>query len=144
MLERERALIPLNPRALAVAQNSKKRLEQMYIGEHVLTCDGEISAIRKIEVGNFYGNSFRKWLLSALTGVRSIRVELEKLPRLSLDELKKIVVRFITYDAQTPEPLLVPQELLMRTIQSIEKANSVDEIFRALNIPSLEDCLDVL
>ena len=144
LLERERALIPMNPMALTVAQNSLRKLTKAYVGEQILDLDGNLYRIREIDTRGYYGESVGRKLLSALTGARSISVDLERQPQPSLDELKGLVSRFLRYDAQTPDPLLPQREPIDSVVKRIDVARSIQEIFSAFEIPALEDCLDVL
>ena len=144
LLARERTVFALNPAALAVAQNSGKTLSKDYVDECILTQEGDLYTIRKINVGNFYGQTFGRKVWSVLTGLRSISVELEKLPRPSLETLKATIGRFIQYDAESPEPMLPQKDSIDRVLQRIGNARSVSDLFAAFDIPGLEDCLDVL
>lgn len=144
MLEKERALIPISPLALTVTQSSASRLNTMYAGGLLLSDDGSVKTINSLVVGRFYGNTFGRRFLSALIGVRHLHVELSSAVFPSLAEIKRLVTQFVKYDAESSEPMIVSADVVGEASSRIGEASSVKEIFAAIRMPRIEDCLDVL
>lgn len=144
LLERAQAPYPLNPNALTVSQSSKSKLKKDYVGEHLLDQNGSLFVIKDIVVLGVYGDSLGRKVLSALTGARSIKTELEKVSSLSLDEVKSMIVRFVRFDAETNDPIFANKQMLDAVLQRINLSTTIGGVFTALEMPKLEDCLDVL
>jgi hypothetical protein len=144
LLERARELYPINPRALTVSQSSRSKLRRDYVGEHLLGADGSLYIIKNISTEGIFGDTIGRKVIGALIGARSIRTELEVVSLLSLAELKTLLIRFVRYDAESNNPNLTMGRSIEAVIERINLAESVLEVILALDLPKLEDCLDVL
>ena len=60
LIEREKAMIPVNTRAFSLSLQSAQRLNSSYAGALVVYRDGSVDAIDRIEPQGFYGGSTPK------------------------------------------------------------------------------------
>ena len=90
LIEREKALIPVNTNAFSASQQSTQRLNSLYAEALIVYRDGSVDAIDRIEPQGFYGNSLPKKLQSAALGTHYIKVQFRK-HTLSLEHFKELV-----------------------------------------------------
>lgn len=137
-------LVPLSLRALEVSQDREAALNAKYKGAMLLFDDGTVRTIEGIARLGLYGDSIGRKLLSALTSVFSIQVELSDRGTIPLQEFKKLIVEVVRKDAELDEPALPRTSRLDDTIRSVEAAGTYTAVFDAIEIPKEEDCLDAL
>ena len=142
ILENERLIIPIAPSAFHFSQSSKKRLSS-YIGALVIDRNGNARVIKEINMLGFFGESLGRKLISMLFGAYEINVVFERIS-LDFNEFKNRVEEYISVDSQKEEPYLPQEKPLDRVLERIKKSQSFEELFNQLNIPAVEDCLDVL
>lgn len=106
--------------------------------------DGSVRKIEKIVRLGLFGDSVARKLLSALTSVFRIRVELSDAETMPLSEFKSLITELTRRDAKLEEPALPHSKNIEETIGSIEAAESFTSVFDAIEVPKDEDCLDAL
>jgi hypothetical protein len=137
-------MIPLSPAAFKVAQTSKRNLETRYPGALVVSRDGTVRPIERIDVlGPWGGGALRK-ILSALTDAWAIEVHFGPSRKMDLEEFKDLVTQYLRYDAERGEPYLPQDEPLEEVLRKVRAAKSCDDVFRVIHVPPPEDALDVL
>jgi len=145
LVDRDRAsLVPLSLRALEVTQDREAALNDKYIGAMLLFDNGTVRKIEGIETLGLYGDSMGRKILSLLTSVFSIRVELSDAGTLPLAEFKNLIVELIRMDADLDEPALPHTKQIDETSRNIEEASTYKSIFDVIEMPRDEDCLDAL
>ena len=142
LIENEKKIIPISSMAFTVCQTSKKKLKG-YLNSIVLSKDGKIRRICRITRKGWYGSTSFKKITSALTGAFNIEVELKDVA-IEFPRIKQMIAEFLKLDLESGDPFL-PQTFPVSEIQKIiEPTESIPEIFDRLQIPSAENCLDVL
>lgn len=142
ILKNEMSIIPVSISAFRVTQSSKKKLRG-YCGSLVVSRDGSARVIKKIEVLGFWGEKAMRKLISFLTGAYELATHFEPVS-LSLDEFKSLLIEYLDIDNNKVDPYL-PQEFPLDVVfDRVRGAQSFDEAFDSINLPSLEDSLDVL
>ena len=143
VIEREKAMIPVNTRAFAVSQQSAQRLNVLYTGALVIYRNGSVDAIDRIEHQGLYGNSIPKKLQSLSLGTHCIKVHLRKTP-LSLEQFKQLITVCLPADTERGDPYLPLSRPLNTVLEAVRTGTSFERVFDALRLPDLEDCLDGL
>lgn len=143
LIEREKAMIPVNTKAFSVAQQSAQRLNSLYAGALLVHRDGSVDAIDRIELQGFYGASISNKLLSVASGTHSIKTYFREHP-LSLEHFKELVTLYLPADTERGAPYLPLSQPLNAVLEAVRAGTSFDRVFDALHLPGLEDCLDVL
>lgn len=143
LIEREKALIPVNTNAFSVAQQPAQRLNSLYAGALVIYRDGSVDAIDRIELQGFYGASISNKLLSVASGTHSIKSYFREHP-LSLEHFKELVTLYLPTDTERGDPYLPLSQPLNVVLEAVRAGTSFESVFDALHLPDLEDCLDVL
>lgn len=145
LVNREKpGLIPLSRRGLTVSQSSVASLNRKYTGALLIFDDGSKRKIERVVKLGVYGASLSRRLLSALTGVISIRVDLGDAEPMSLPDFKTLIVELIQKDAALEEPAFPHNRSIDETIRDVEVAENFEAVFRAIEMPADEDCLDAL
>lgn len=142
-IEREKAMIPVNPMAFSVSQQSVGRLNSTYSGALVVYRNGVVQAIDRIEQLGVYGDSMLKKLQSLFVGTHSIQVRFRKEP-LSLEQVKHLIASCLPADAERGDPYLPLTQPVNVVMKAVWAATSFEEIFNVLPLPNWEDCLDGL
>jgi len=137
-------LVPLSLRALEVSQDGAASLNSKYEGAMLLYDDGSVRKIEKVVRLGLYGDSIGRKLLSALTSVFSIQVELSDAETMPLSEFKSLIIELTRKDARLEEPALPHSKSIEETIGSIRASESFTSVFDAIEMPGDEDCLDAL
>lgn len=142
---RQRSLVPLNPAAFGVGQDSERRLNEAYRDCLLVGRDGSVQRIASIEVLGAYGDSLLKRLFHGAFGSRAIRTELTQ-ASLSLDEFRSRVKEYLEADLERGDTNVPTEQVeeLRSVIEAVEQADSFAAIFDAIRFPPLADCLDVL
>jgi hypothetical protein len=143
LIEREKAMIPVNTRAFSVSQQSAQRLNSSYAGALVVYRDGSVDAIDRIEPQGFYAGSTPKKLQSIALGTHYIKAHFRKHP-LSLEQFKELVILCLPADSERGDPYLPLSQPLNAVLEAVRAGNSFERVFDALHLPDLEDCLDGL
>jgi hypothetical protein len=143
LIEREKAMIPVNTKAFSMSQQSGQRLNSLYTGALVVYRDGSVDAIDRIELQGFYGSSIPKKLQSAALGAHYIKTCFRKHP-LSLEQFKELVTLYLPSDTERGAPYLPLSQPLNAVLEAVRAGTSFERVFDALHLPDLEDCLDVL
>ncbi len=142
ILENEKLIVPIALSAFHVSQNNRKKLEA-YCGALVFFRDGSARVIRKIDVLGFWGETLGRKIISALSGAHKIVVQFDSVT-IGLDEFKSLIEEYISIDGKKGEPYLPQEESLDNVFERVRNAKSFEDVFDNVNIPSAEDCLDVL
>lgn len=144
IIEREGLIIPVNPLAFHVSQSTKKKLNEAYKGALIVSRTGLVRVIQHIDQVGFGGNSFGRKIVSALSGAHKIEIKFGGTIQMSLDDFKNLIVRFIESDSKSADPYLPQKRSLDEVFVGIKNAGSFEEVFNEINMPDLQDCLDVL
>lgn len=143
LIEREKAMIPVNTRAFSMSQQSGQRLNFLYTGALVVYRDGSVDAIDRIELQGFYGASFPEKIQSAALGAHYIKTYFRKHP-LSLEQFKELITTYLPADTERGSPYLPLSQPLNAVLEAVGAGTSFEGVFDALHLPDLEDCLDGL
>lgn len=143
ILESDKSIIPIASSAFHVTQSSRKKLESYY-GALLLTREGSVRRIQKIDTIGIYGETLGRKVVSALSGANSIVVHFDDISSIDLEGLKSLIIEYISIDSKKDDPYLPQNEELNTVFDRVKKSNSFAEVFDSLNIPSAENCLDVL
>ena len=144
LLEREKLIIPISSRALTVGQFSRRVLRTRYVGALIVSRQGVVHPISSISIVGPWGSSLWRKLFSALTSTWEIQVQFGEPISMDIREVRKLIFRFVQYDVARPEPFLSLRESPDKISRRIHSAQSISGIFDALNVPSPENCLDIL
>lgn len=144
ILMQEKAIFPVNSDAFSFSQSSIQKLNQEYKGAIILWSDGQQRTIKEIKNNGLKGNTVLQKLHSALFGVISINVTFSENNDLSLSELKKIIIDNLTLDQKLPEPFFDLTQPLDLICEKILEIHSVQELFNVIDLPPLDECLDIL
>lgn len=106
--------------------------------------NGSVRTIIGITRLGLHGDSIGRKLLSALTSVFSIRVELSESEMMPLVEFKNLIAELVAKDAELDEPALPNTRRVDETIGDIMEAGTYKSVFDAIKMPRDEDCLDAL
>ncbi|MDP5190051.1 hypothetical protein [Rheinheimera baltica] len=143
ILEDQKSILPVAISAFDVSQSSKKELSS-YHGAIVVTHDGNVRVIRGIDILGFWGETFGRKIISALFGAHRIKVHFESCTSLSLERFKSVILEYIPLDSMKGDPYLPQDKPLELVLEQVKQSNSFEEIFKCINVPQVEDCLDVL
>ena len=143
ILENQKSILPVALSAFDVSQSSKKELSS-YHGAIVVTQDGNVRVIRDIDILGFWGETFGRKMISALFGAHRIKVHFESCTSFSLERLKSVMLEYIPLDSMKGDPYLPQEKTLEIVLEQINRANSFEEVFKCINVPEADDCLDVL
>lgn len=138
-------VVPLNPVALGVAQDSARKLQSRYEGCDLVSREGEAWRIAKVEVLGAYGRTPLARLYHGAFGTRSIRTTLAPLD-LPLEDLRIRVARYLAGDLERGDTDLPLEHLdeLNAIAEQVRTAPTFAAVFDAIRFPPLDDCLDVL
>jgi len=137
----EKNTYPLSTYAFTVSQSSKRKLNQN-VGALIVYRNGSVKRIKGIERLGFYGSKISEKVSSALWGVHSIKTQLEDV-EISFPELRKLIIEVIELDSQGEDPSFEIADI-EQTIAAISTADNTAEILDLIELPTPEDCLDVL
>lgn len=143
VMPEQKSIVPVALSAFNVTQSSRKKLKE-YNDTLLIKKDGSALRIKDIELREFWGTSVSRKILSALTGARRIEVKWEDAESLELDSIKQWVSECLLHDSQQEDPYLPQQVPIDEVIDKVNKSSSIPDIFRAIEIPSASDSLDVL
>ena len=143
ILEKEKIILPVSPLAFHVTQNCQNKLDS-YQGAIVVDRTGVARVVRKVDIVGYYGESIWQKLVSALFGVKKILVHFDADPSIDLERFKFLITFFIGLDSERNDPFLPQSQKLSAVVEMLRTSNSFQDIFDSLDIPSIEDCLDVL
>jgi hypothetical protein len=143
LIEREKAMIPVNTKAFSVSQQSVQRLNSTYAGSLIVYRDGSVDAIDRIEHQGFYGASILKKVQSVALGTHSIKTFFRK-HALSLEQFKEFVTLCLPADSERGDPYLPLSQPLNAVLEAVRAGTSFERVFDALHLPDLGDCLDGL
>lgn len=143
IMPEQKTIMPVALSGFKVAQGSRKKLKE-YIDAILIKKDGSVLRINSIQLREFWGTSLSRKLLSSLTGARRAEVKWEDAQSLGLDYIKQLVSECILHDNQQVDPYLPQKATIDKVIDKVHKSSSIPEIFRAIEIPSVSDSLDVL
>ena len=139
--EHSKVLIPINQGVFLISQfKSEKKLNRMYSGNWILYPDGVVKTVKRVQITGYYGDTFWSKLLGALNSTHNILVELEEIHP-NLDELIDKAKTYLQNDLASGDPYMnkqAPSEL------TVEKIISSKQLYSALSLPSVEDCLDAM
>ena len=144
VLDRERTILPVSTNAFTVSQSSSKELNEAYGGATVIWKSGKQATIQHIAIEGLYGNSFLSKVHSALFGVKSINIQFSKVSNVDLGSFKETVIELIKQDSERGDPyfhLEAPVDVICKEIRD---SKEVLNIFKVINIPDPQECLDVL
>src|SRR5688572_17061211 len=127
---------PLSTRAFHVAQATRRELKKN-IGSLVLFRNGEVRRIEGVRAVSLHGESAFQKALSALNSCWNIEVDFSEPLKMSLTELKSLLLRCLDQYVELREE----RDAIRQDIQS---AVDTERLFEALRLPPFEDCLDVL
>jgi DNA integrity scanning protein DisA with diadenylate cyclase activity len=142
ILKKEKSIVPVALSAFHVSQSSRKKIES-YNGALVVTSDGSARVIRKIDVLNFWGETVGRKIISVLTGAHQIAVQFDDVS-IGLEEFKSLIEDYVSIDSKKGDPFLPQEESLSNVFERVKNSKSFEEVFNNINIPPVEDCLDVL
>lgn len=143
LIEREKAMIPVNTEAFSVSQQSVLRLNSLYAGALIVYRDGSVDAIDRIEQQGFYGASVSKKIQSVALGTHSTKTSFRK-RTLSLEQFKELVTSCLSADSERGDPYIPLSQSLNAVLEAVRAETSFERVFDALHLPDLEDCLDGL
>lgn len=144
IIEKEKTIVPVALSAFQVAQSSKRKLNSNYKGALIITSNGVVRQIRQIDVLGFWGKSIGRKIVSILSGAYEIKVHFGDVVPIDLNMFKSLVIQYIEFDSKKGDPYLPQKEPIDVVFERLKKANSFAEVFQQINIPTLENCLDVL
>lgn len=144
ILKQGKAIFPASTEAFEVSQSSEKELNREYKGAIVLWKDGQQRIIASIKDKGLKGDTFLQKLHSALFGVKNINVSFANDDKFELSGLKKLVTDCLTTDQELAEPFFELRQPLEKVCERVKEASSVQEIVGVIDLPTPNDCLDVL
>lgn len=141
LLTSKKEVYPLNTSALSVSQATKKETAE-YINALIIFRNGDIKKVERIEKLGLYGDSLISKAKSALFGVYSVIVDLVEV-KYSFVELKDMITVYFKA-AEMDDLWYETEDQQSRVLDSLDRATNINDIFEAISLPALEDCLDVL
>lgn len=134
----DKVLIPINEGFFTIAQFlNEKKLNIKYAGSLVLFPSGDVKEIAKIRVNSYYGNTIWSKLFSMLNTTYNTSVELKDC---QVDASTcEMIVSFLSKDQGSVDPYMPKQNL-----GALENITSARQLYSALILPAMEDCLDVM
>lgn len=136
-------MYPLSTDALTRAQGSRAKLENFYSNALLLDKDGSLQKIERVEILGPLGDTFGRRILSRLTDAWSIRVHLSGPIKISLQELKDLVLKS-SASSMVAENFDYESSELEEIRNSVRSATSVQAMISVLNLPLPSESLDVL
>jgi hypothetical protein len=144
ILHRERTILPVSTNAFTISQSSSKELNEAYIGATVIWKNGKQAMIERIVTEGLYGESFLSKVHSALFGVKSINIQFSEESNVDLEGFKEAVIELIKLDSERGDPNFLLESPVDVICSEIRDAKEVQNIFKAINVPDPQECLDVL
>ena len=132
---------PLNTVAFSVTQCTKTDLSH-WDEATVLYRDGRIKKITNIKIEGFLGKTIFSKIMSILFGVYKITVCLDN-SEMSFSELSKTISDLIYLDSKKYDRMFEIDNI-EDIVDKIRCAKNASQIFELINMPQLEDCLDIL
>ena len=137
----ERILIPITCELFSIAQFSReKKLNEKYAGNLILFPNGQVKIIKKIDFKDFYGKTFLMKLFSVLNATYDISVSFDDISP-HIGELIEMVDTYLKKDLSSSEPYMPAQRIDYFVDATITNST---ELYSALDLPSADDCLDVM
>jgi len=136
-------LIPFHIDAFQTAFGCRRKIRKEYKGALVFYRNGTVKRITDVVIDGPLGNSVIGRLFGYLNGSWRVRVSFEE-AKMGLDEKKELTRRCLRADHKLPDPFFRLPGGLELAEQKICAAESMEDIFRALNISDESDVLDVL
>lgn len=146
VVERDKEMLPVNTAAFTWAQNSERFLNNAYRGALVISDEGSAKTIDNIEVLGYFGKNIKEKIYSVITRTHKINVRFSEVKKMDLNAFKELVVRYLQFESEggDPNPYL-PQKLPLGEVdRQVRDAASFAEVFRIINVPKAQDCLDIL
>lgn len=145
IIPRSLTVFPVATTFFAVTQNPVRKMGDKYRDGLYIQRDGSIRRIQAIHDRGLYGNTFLRKLRSALFGTRSIEVVFDHPDANNLEDIKQLLANCLENDSELVEPFL-PQskdlpQVKMRLLGDVKQPK---DIFDVLDLPPIEDCLDVM
>lgn len=144
ILDRERTILPVSTNAFTVSQSSSKELNEAYSEATVIWKNGKQATIEHIVTEGLYGDSFLSKVHSALFGVKSINVQFSKESNVDLENFKVTVIELIKLDNERGDPYFLLESPVDVICGEIQDAKDIQAIFKTINAPDPQECLDVL
>ena len=140
-------LFALNPVGLTRTQDSKSKVKTRHIGELVLERSGVLRRVDAVEPVALLGKSAAGRLLARLTGGWQIEVQFSAPLDRPLAEVSAEIAAYIRAGGDmTSEPDGSDAEIHAhweRKALAVEAAQTYDALFAALELPPLDECLDL-
>lgn len=143
IMPEQKSIVPVALSAFQVTQSTRRKLKE-YNHALLIKKDGSTLRIKDIQLHEFWGASVSRKVLSALTGARRIEVTWETIQSLELGYIKQLICECILLDSQQDDPFLPQKTAIDEVISLIQRSYSISEILLAIDMPSTNDCLDVL
>ena len=144
ILENEEAIIPVAENAFQICQYNHKTVDEVYRGARIYSRDGNLRTIKKISVGDLWGDTLFRKAISLLSSAYKIQVDFDGAKIVGLEEFKKVVANYIALDSKKADPSFLFEEPIDVVVSRIANASSHKEVFEVINFPDADECLDVL
>ena len=145
LLDAKGKLFPVSTAAFKVSRGPRKKVEQLYKNSLIIYRSGVVKKIDRIDFLGYWGVTIGRRLLSAANGgVRRIALHLTDQPRVSIDEIKKILRDALPGDRKLVEPFFSASDPLIDVLRRVDAATNGSEIFDVIRVPSTESALDIL
>lgn len=142
-MDKDKTMIPFHVDGFDIASGSRKRIIREYQNAKILFRNGATMKICSVVIDGPLGNSVIGRIFGYLNGSWRVRVNFEE-AKMGLDEKKELTRRCLRADQKLPDPFFRLPGGLELAEQKICAAESMEDIFRALNISDESDVLDVL
>ena len=139
-----RQLFPVSTWAFEQAQGSRASVLKRNVGSLVMERDGVVRRIDAIDRIGMINTRFPRVLLDLMFGLRRISVQFSDPIPYTVDELRALVIEYLTSDYSQQNMDLEDAEDLAATVARLHSSATNREIFEAFVLPSPDDALDLL
>lgn len=137
-------MMPVSTQAFQQTQGSRRKLRARCSGALIIDRDGKVQSIAGIEFLGAFDRTLMPLLLHWFFGVGAIRVVFREEPSHTLGSVKQLIEDCIEGPHSLEDWDITDPAEQERFVEGIRKAETFQQLFKALRLPRPDDALDLL
>jgi hypothetical protein len=140
----ERMITPVSTQAFQQTQGSRRKLRARCADTLIIDRDGKVQSIVDIEFLGAFDRTLMPLLLHWIFGVGGIRVVLREEPSHTLSSVKQLIEDCLQRPHSLQDWGIDDPAEEKRFGERVQRAESFQQLFKALRLPRPDDALDLL
>lgn len=137
-------ITPASTAAFRITQShGAEELNRKLVGAIVVFRNGRVVTISRISVLGRRGSSLWEKAIGFLSGAKAIRVS-AKPAQVDFEVVRSMIIEYLIRDQTVGKQYFKLIQPLDDVVSAIRQADTMEQIFAAISVSPLEDCLDVL